>query len=89
MNKRIKFNVLREIALFAVLSFFVSSCDVAMKGNVNIQVNNNSNVNTQLDEFIRIQNEKEVNAVRANANYSNLSTNELERRLKEGVKNVK
>ena len=49
--------------------------------------NNNSNTN-HLDEYIKIQNEKEANAIR-NANYSNLSTNELERRLKEGVKNVR
>ena len=88
----------REVTVLVILSVFLlvllvllPSCDVRMKGNANIEINNNynNNVNTQLDEFIRVQNEKEANAVRANANYGNLSTNELERRIKEGVNKVR
>lgn len=69
-----------RVTVFTVLSFLLFSCQPQ-------GVSNNSNTN-HLDEYIKIKNEEEANKVR-NTNYSNLSTNELEKRLKEGVKNVK
>lgn len=78
--KKMQHSFVLSAILVVALSLF-TSCQPQTANN------NNSNTN-HLDEYIKIQNEKEANAIR-NANYSNLSTNELERRLKEGVKNVK